>query len=119
LNVKVITGGHTKRQIVNPVFEENDIIIATLGALSKLTNTGMIFKAHFYPQADLIYLIIILGIYSMRYVRHVILDEADTLMDDSFNELMTHFLSRFQVRMLFLSYLKPYSIIQFVIYLFI
>lgn len=41
LNVKVITGGHTKRQIVNPVFEENDILIATLGALSKLTNTGM------------------------------------------------------------------------------
>lgn len=47
LNVKVITGGHTKRQIVNPVFEENDIIIATLGALSKLTNTGMIFKHYF------------------------------------------------------------------------
>jgi len=45
--VKVITGGHTKRQIVNPVFEENDIIIATLGALSKLTNTGMIFKHYF------------------------------------------------------------------------
>jgi hypothetical protein len=43
LNVKVITGGHTKRLIVNPVFEENDIVIATLGALSKLTNTGMIF----------------------------------------------------------------------------
>ncbi|XP_060834256.1 probable ATP-dependent RNA helicase DDX28 [Rhopalosiphum padi] len=77
LNVKVITGGHTKRLIVNPVFEENDIVIATLGALSKLTNTG---------------------IYSMRYVRHVILDEADTLMDDSFNELMTRFLSRFQFK---------------------
>lgn len=77
LNVKVITGGHTKRQILNPVFEENDIIVATLGALSKLTNTG---------------------IYSMRYVRHVVLDEADTLMDDSFNELMTRFLSRFQFK---------------------
>uniref|UniRef100_A0A2S2NQZ6 RNA helicase n=1 Tax=Schizaphis graminum TaxID=13262 RepID=A0A2S2NQZ6_SCHGA len=77
LNVKVITGGHTKRLIVNPVFEENDIVIATLGALSKLTNTG---------------------IYSMRYVRHVVLDEADTLMDDSFNELMTRFLSRFQFK---------------------
>lgn len=33
----------------------------------------------------------------MRYVRHVILDEADTLMDDSFNELMIHFLKRFHV----------------------
>lgn len=39
----------------------------------------------------------ILGIYSMRFVRHVVLDEADTLMDDSFNELMTHFLKRFHV----------------------
>lgn len=48
----------------------------------------------------------------MRYVRHVVLDEADTLMDDSFNELMTHFLSRFQVRILFLSYLKSYETIQ-------
>jgi len=44
LNVKVITGGHTKRMIVNPVFEENDILIATIGALSKLTTTGKIFR---------------------------------------------------------------------------
>lgn len=43
LSIKVITGGHTKRQIMNPVFEENDIIIATIGALSKLTTTGMIY----------------------------------------------------------------------------
>ncbi|XP_025415053.1 probable ATP-dependent RNA helicase DDX28 [Sipha flava] len=77
LNVKVITGGHTKRLITNPVFEENDLIIATIGALSKLTTTG---------------------IYSMRYVRHVVLDEADTLMDDSFNELVNHFLSRFHFK---------------------
>lgn len=38
----------------------------------------------------------------MRYVRHIVLDEADTLMDDSFNELMTKFLSRFQVRIFFI-----------------
>lgn len=41
LNVKVITGGHTKRQITNPVFEENDIVVATIGALNKLTSSGM------------------------------------------------------------------------------
>lgn len=28
---------------MNPVFEENDIVIATIGALSKLTTTGMIY----------------------------------------------------------------------------
>lgn len=33
----------------------------------------------------------------MRYVRHVVLDEADTLLDDSFIELVNHFLSRFHV----------------------
>lgn len=33
----------------------------------------------------------------MRNVRHVVLDEADTLMDDSFNELMSYFLNRFKV----------------------
>ncbi|XP_050543259.1 probable ATP-dependent RNA helicase DDX28 [Daktulosphaira vitifoliae] len=77
LKIKVITGGHTKRLIVNPTFEETDLIIATIGALSKLTTTG---------------------IYSMRYVRHIVLDEADTLMDDSFNELMTHFLKRFHFK---------------------
>ncbi|XP_050441891.1 probable ATP-dependent RNA helicase DDX28 [Adelges cooleyi] len=77
LKIKVITGGHTKRQIVNPTFEENDIVVATLGALSKLTTTG---------------------IYSMRCVRHIVLDEADTLLDDSFNELLTHFLGRFHFK---------------------
>lgn len=33
--------------IVNPVFEENEVVIATLGALSKLTTTGKVFKIHF------------------------------------------------------------------------
>jgi len=41
----------------------------------------------------------------MRYVRHIVLDEADTLMDDSFNELMTHFLSRFKVRLIFIFFM--------------
>jgi len=42
----------------------------------------------------------------MRYVRHIVLDEADTLMDDSFNELMTQFLSRFHVRFFFFKLFK-------------
>lgn len=44
---------------MNPVFEENDIIIATLGALSKLTTTGMIFRNKFL---QLIFNIIILWV---------------------------------------------------------
>lgn len=33
----------------------------------------------------------------MKNVRHVVLDEADTLLDDSFNEKLCHFLKRFHV----------------------
>lgn len=33
----------------------------------------------------------------MKNVRHLVLDEADALLDDSFNESTTKFLQRFQV----------------------
>nr|CAD7201367.1 unnamed protein product [Timema douglasi] len=72
--IGVITGGRTKRTMMNPSFEKIDLLIATLGTLSKLTTTG---------------------IYNMSRVRHIILDEADTLLDDSFNEKLCHFLRRF------------------------
>jgi hypothetical protein len=37
---KVLTGGHTKFKMINPSFEEVDLLVASLGALSKLTTTG-------------------------------------------------------------------------------
>jgi len=40
------------------------------------------------------------GIYKMSHVHHVVLDEADTLLDDSFNEKICHFLRKFQVSIL-------------------
>ncbi|XP_067010151.2 probable ATP-dependent RNA helicase DDX28 isoform X2 [Anabrus simplex] len=73
-NTQFLTGGHTKRKILNPTFDDVDLLIGTLGALSKLTTTG---------------------VYRMNQVRHVILDEADTLLDDSFSEHLQHFLRRF------------------------
>lgn len=72
---KVLTGGHTKFKMMNPSFEEIDLLVASLGALSKLTTTG---------------------IYNMSNVHHVVLDEADTLLDDSFNEKLCHFLKKFK-----------------------
>lgn len=36
----------------------------------------------------------------MSHVHHVVLDEADTLLDDSFNEKLCHFLRKFQVSIL-------------------
>jgi superfamily II DNA/RNA helicase len=76
LNVKVVLGGRTKQQMLNPSFEDIDILIGSLGGISKLTTTG---------------------IYHMKEVRHVVLDESDTLLDDSFMEKLSYFLRRFPV----------------------
>lgn len=75
LSVKVVTGGNTKQLMMNPSFEDIDILIGSIGAISKLTTTG---------------------IYRMTDVRHVVLDEADTMLDDSFNDKLCYFLQRFQ-----------------------
>ncbi|CAH1396753.1 unnamed protein product [Nezara viridula] len=73
----VLIGGRTKQKMLSPEFKNVDLLVATLGALSKLTTTG---------------------IYNMAEVRHLILDESDTLLDDSFNELLLRYLKRFKIR---------------------
>ncbi|XP_001356737.3 probable ATP-dependent RNA helicase DDX28 [Drosophila pseudoobscura] len=78
LKVKALLGGSTKQLMMNPEFQEVDVLVATLGALSKLVTTG---------------------IYRMEQVRHVVLDEADTLLDDSFTDKLTYFLRRFPFHM--------------------
>ncbi|XP_075153666.1 putative ATP-dependent RNA helicase Dbp21E2 [Haematobia irritans] len=72
--VKTILGGNTKQMMMNPEFDDVDVVVASVGALSKLVTTG---------------------IYRMDHVRHVVLDEADTLLDDSFSDKLVHFLKRF------------------------
>ncbi|XP_016992234.1 probable ATP-dependent RNA helicase DDX28 [Drosophila rhopaloa] len=74
LNVQSLLGGNTKHLMMSPQFEEVDILVATLGALSKLVTTG---------------------IFRMEHVRHLVLDEADTLLDDTFTDKLTYFLRRF------------------------
>lgn len=76
LKTKVIIGGHTKSIMTNPPIEEIDILVASIGALSKLITTN---------------------IYRMHEVRHVVLDEADTLLDDSFQDKLGYILKRFPV----------------------
>lgn len=76
INVKVILGGKTKQLMMHPSFEDVDLLIGSLGAISKLTTTG---------------------IYHMEEVRHVVLDESDTLLDDSFTEKLSYFLRRLPV----------------------
>lgn len=75
INVKVITGGRTKQLMMNPSFEDVDVLVGSIGAVSKLTTTG---------------------IYRMRDVKFVVLDEADTLLDDGFNDKLAYFLQRFR-----------------------
>lgn len=74
INVKVVTGGNTKQKMLNPSFDDIDILIGSIGAISKLTTTG---------------------IYRMTEIQHVVLDEADTLLEDSFNEKLVYFMRRF------------------------
>lgn len=73
-NIKSVIGGNTKQKMMNPSFEDIDILVGSIGAISKLTTTG---------------------IYRMTEVKHVVLDEADTLLDDGFNEKLCYYLRRF------------------------
>lgn len=76
IKTKVLIGGHTKSLMKNPPIAEIDVLVATLGALSKLITTK---------------------IYRMHQVRHVVLDESDTLLDDSFKGKLQYVLKHFPV----------------------
>ena len=76
VKTKVVVGGGIKKKVINPPVSDVDIIVATLGGLSKLTT---------------------LGIYKMKFVRHVVLDEADSLFDETFYDKLRHFLQRIAV----------------------
>lgn len=77
ISVRLIKGGHTKREMLNPNVQNTHLVVATLGALSKLTTSR---------------------VYDMSLVQHITLDEADTLFDDSFNQQMMHYLGKFPIR---------------------
>lgn len=62
--------------MLNPPIEYCDLLITTLGAYSKLVTTG---------------------IYKINNIHHVVLDEADTLLDDSFSGKLSHLLKKFSV----------------------
>lgn len=60
--------------MLHPTFDDVDILIGTPGAISKLTTTGIL---------------------RMNHCRNVVLDEADTLLDESFSDKLQYFLRRF------------------------
>lgn len=77
VNVKLLVGGRVKRVMRNPPVGEVDILIATLGALCKLVTTK---------------------IYKVDQVQHVVLDEADSLLDITFQEKLKSLLKKIEVR---------------------
>lgn len=64
---------------MNPEFQATDILVGSIGAISKLVTTG---------------------IYRMKSVRHVVIDEADTMFDDTFSDKLVYFMRRFPVNFL-------------------
>lgn len=65
LDIKVIklVGGGTKYKLRNPPIGETDIIVGTVGILNRMVSNAA---------------------FDLSYVRHVVLDEADTLLDETF-----------------------------------
>ncbi|KAH0566853.1 probable ATP-dependent RNA helicase DDX28 [Cotesia glomerata] len=73
ISVKAISGGKTKRMMRNPSVKDVDILVGTVGVVSKLTTARL---------------------YKLDYVRHVVLDEAHALFDETFDDKLGYFLRR-------------------------
>lgn len=87
LKVHGLVGGNTKKLMVNPVFDETDILVATPGVIGKLSTVG---------------------VYKLNNVRYTVLDEADTLIDDSFIERLEGILRKIpQSQMILVSATLP------------
>jgi superfamily II DNA/RNA helicase len=71
-----LIGGSTKMKMKISSYDMMDILVATPSVVSKLTSVKLL---------------------DMRNVRHAVLDEADTLLDDSFNEYIKKFLGKLPV----------------------
>ncbi|OAD57067.1 putative ATP-dependent RNA helicase DDX28, partial [Eufriesea mexicana] len=77
IKTKIITGGKTKRIILNPPVDSVDVIVCSFGVISKLTT---------------------FGIYDLRFIRFVVLDEADALFHETFETKLKIFMRRIFVR---------------------
>ncbi|PBC29968.1 ATP-dependent RNA helicase [Apis cerana cerana] len=65
IKIKIITGGRTKKIILNPPVGQVDVLVCSFGVISKLTT---------------------FGVYSLKSIKFVVLDEADSLFHHSFEE---------------------------------
>lgn len=84
IHVKTITGGKTRKMLLDPSVDKVDIIIASFGVISKLTTHN---------------------IYKLDMIKSIVLDEADALFHETFEEKLQVFLKRVPV------YIFTFSII--------
>lgn len=75
-----LVGERTKKMIYNPPVTEVDIVVATIGVMNKLVGTG---------------------IYKMDEVKHLVIDEADILFDETFCDYTCKFLRKIPVCIFF------------------
>lgn len=73
---KTFTGGKTKKIMLDPPVGNVDIIVASFGVISKLTTNH---------------------IYKLDMVRYIVLDEADALFHETFEDKLQIFLKRVPV----------------------
>lgn len=74
--------------MLNPSVEEVDIIIASFGVISKLTTNK---------------------IYKLNMVRHIVLDEADALFHETFEDKLKVFLNRVPVCLNVVNYMQKFT----------
>lgn len=73
ISTKIFTGGKTKRMLRSAPLDHVDIVITSFGVFSKLTSTR---------------------VYNAKLVRHLVLDEADALFHETFQDKLRVFLKR-------------------------
>nr|XP_034187706.1 probable ATP-dependent RNA helicase DDX28 isoform X1 [Osmia lignaria]XP_034187707.1 probable ATP-dependent RNA helicase DDX28 isoform X1 [Osmia lignaria] len=76
VNTKIITGGRTKKMMMDPPVGDVDILVCSFGVISKLTTVR---------------------IYNLKFVKFVVLDEADALLHVTFEDKLKVFLSRITI----------------------
>ena len=72
----MLQGGNLGSKIKNPPTEVTDVIISTINIISTLSR---------------------MQVYTTKKIQHIVLDEADTLLDDSFSKDVANFLDPFPV----------------------
>ncbi|KAK1126230.1 hypothetical protein K0M31_004863 [Melipona bicolor] len=76
IKTKLITGGKTKKMILDPPVDHVDVLVCSFGVVSKLTT---------------------FGVYDLSLLRYVVLDEADALFHHTFQEKLQVFIKRLPI----------------------